>query len=223
MDHIEYLTSLCDLKGLSVVDVGAGKGHFARQLLEHGALVTGIEIDADKVALAQARMPAGACILEGRGEALPLADASQDLACFMFSFHHIPIEVHHATIAETLRVLRPVGRLHVVEPLAENCVGDPMSLVDDETFVRTRSHALMQALPEQGAFELVDTAEYSRIYAYDSFDKFVDSIVRVAPERAERVAPVRDEMERLFNEKAIIEDGRFCFDDPCRAYHFRRV
>lgn len=220
MDHIDHLASLFDLKGKKVADIGAGKGHFSKQLAEREAEVTGIEIEAGKVAAAQARMPGGARILEGRGEALPLDDASQDLLCFIFSFHHIPIDVHDAAINEAVRVLKPGGHLHFVEPLAENCAHDPMKLIDDETYVRTRSHARINALAGEGHFRLVDTRQYNRSYSYESFDAFIDSIVGVDPDRAARVPAARAEMEQLFYDKAVMDSGRYRLDDPCRAYHF---
>ncbi|MDH3740095.1 MAG: class I SAM-dependent methyltransferase [Hyphomicrobiales bacterium] len=220
MDHIDHLTALYDVKDRAVADIGAGKGHFSQQLAARGAQVTGIEIEAGKVAMAQARMPDGARVIEGRAEDLPLADGSQDLLCLIFSFHHIPVEVHDQALAEAVRVLKPGGHLHIVEPLAENCVHDPMKLIDDETYVRTRSHARINALAGEGHFKLIDSTLYNRVYSYDGFDSFIDSIIGVDPERAAKVPAARDEMEQLFYDKAIVDNGRYRMDDPCRAYHF---
>lgn len=221
MTHIEHLITLYDLNDRDAADVGAGKGHFARQLAAHGARVTGIEIEAQKVAYAQSRMPQGARILEGRGEAIPLDDASQDIVCFMFSFHHIPVEVHDQALAEATRVLRPGGRLHIVEPLPEGCINDPMKLIDDETYVQTRSHARIKALASEGHYTLLDETSYELSYHYDGFDKFVDSIVGVDPARAAKLPAVRAEMEEMFYKYAVVDDGKYQFVSPCTAYHFQ--
>ena len=165
-------------------------------------------------------MPDDARILEGRAEDLPLEDASQDLLCFIFSFHHIPVDVHDAAIAEAIRVLKHGGHLHVVEPLAENCAHDPMKLIDDETYVRTMSHARINALAAEGHFELIDKTLYNRVYSYDGYDAFINSIIGVDPDRAAKVPAAREEMEKLFYEKAVMDNGRYRMDDPCRAYHF---
>lgn len=223
MDHIEHLTSLYDLKDRIVADVGAGKGHFAKQLASCGAIVTGIEIEETKVAAAHARMTAGAKVVQGRGEDLPLETSSQDLVCFMYSFHHIPVGVHEEAIAEATRVLKPGGRLHVVEPMPESCRTEPARLIDDETYVRTRSHARIRALATEGTFELLDTKRYQLSYAYDDFDSFVASIIGVDPARAAKIPAARDEMEQLFHQYARIENGKFAFDSPCTAYHFQKV
>src|SRR5262249_40403363 len=63
--------------GRAVVDIGAGTGKFPGLLLRTGAAVTAIEPMAAMREQMQARFPA-LSILEGRAEALPLADASVD-------------------------------------------------------------------------------------------------------------------------------------------------
>ena len=88
MAHLDYLSSVYELDGKDVVDVGAGDGTFSAQLEQFGAIVTGIEIDPAKVEYARARLPDSVSMQVGRAEALPLEDNSMDLACFFFSFHH---------------------------------------------------------------------------------------------------------------------------------------
>ena len=223
MDHIEHLTSLYDVAGRTAADVGTGKGHFAKQLARCGAIVTGIEIEETKVAAANARMPEGSKVVQGRGEDLPLETASQDLVCFMYSFHHIPISVHEKALAEATRVLKPHGRLHFVEPMPESCASDPMKLIDDETHVRTCSHARIRALSTEDRFELLNTKQYQLSYAYEDFDSYISSIIGVDPERAAKLPAARDEMERLFYRYARFEDGKYGFDKPCTAYHFQMI
>ncbi|MGI9508222.1 MAG: class I SAM-dependent methyltransferase, partial [Geminicoccaceae bacterium] len=67
MNHLDHLTSLIDLDGLSVVDVGAGDGKFARAFAKRGAGVIGIEIDDDKVEVAKQTAHPDVRILLGRG------------------------------------------------------------------------------------------------------------------------------------------------------------
>ncbi|MDH3664265.1 MAG: class I SAM-dependent methyltransferase, partial [Alphaproteobacteria bacterium] len=137
MNHLDHLTSLIDLDGHSVVDVGAGNGKFARAFARRGARVTGIEIDGDKVEIAKRAEHANVRILLGRGEDLPLDDQSADLVCFMFSFHHVPLPLQDDALAEAWRVLKPGGRLHVLDPLPGGSMSDVMAPLDDETEIRT--------------------------------------------------------------------------------------
>ena len=116
MAHLEFLKSIYELPGRNIADVGAGDGTFAKQLDQEGATVTGVEIDPEKVKNAAANLPSRIEMKVGRAESLPLESNSMDLACFFFSFHHVPIDVQDRALEEVLRILEPGGRLHVVEP-----------------------------------------------------------------------------------------------------------
>jgi len=91
--------------GARVVDVGAGTGKLTRPLLATGLDVVGIEpLERMRAALAAAVGPDRA--LDGRAEALPLADASVDGAVAADAFHWFDGE---RTAAELHRVVRPGG------------------------------------------------------------------------------------------------------------------
>ena len=152
MNHMDHLTSLIDLAGISVVDVGAGDGKFARAFARRGARVTGIEIDESKVEIAKQAAHEHVRILLGRGEDLPLEDGSADLVCFMFSFHHVPDGLQEGAIAEAFRVLKPKARLHVLEPRPGGPMSEVLAPLDDETEVRTKSQARLDRLADHGAF-----------------------------------------------------------------------
>jgi ubiquinone/menaquinone biosynthesis C-methylase UbiE len=220
MRHIDYLTSICDIRGLDIVDVGAGNGAFLCELQSHGARAVGIEIDAAKVAAVQDQLVGGARMIEGRAEALPFDDRTLDVACFNFSFHHVPAGLHDASLAEVLRVLKPGGRLHVVEPLPEGSMFDVVKLVEDETRVRTQSHARMKRLENEGDFKLAACKAYTLARAFKSFEDFLLRIVAVNPARSEKLPEVKNDMERAFDDFAEHQHGNFTLYQPCIAYHF---
>ena len=70
----------------------------------------------------------GAALLQGTGEALPLADASADAVLLLRSVNHIPNLAQG--LQEAVRVLRPGGQL---------------VLVDNVCFALVRSHEQLQA------------------------------------------------------------------------------
>ena len=88
------------------VDVASGTGIATRAFAAAGCEVVGVEPDPRMLALARAE--GGPRCVQGRAEALPLADASQDLVLAAQAFHWFERD---AALREFHRVLRPGGRL----------------------------------------------------------------------------------------------------------------
>lgn len=100
--------------GMRVLDVGIGTGLTARAAAEitgDGALVTGV--DPSPGMMANARLPAGVTLVEGRAESIPLPDASFDFLSMGYALRHIGD--FSAACAEFHRVLKPGGKLCLLE------------------------------------------------------------------------------------------------------------
>lgn len=99
--------------GMQVLDVGVGTGLLAREALRIvGAEGSLVGVDPSLGMMAEARLPA-ASLLEGRAEALPQADCSVDFLCMGYALRHV--DDVDAAFAEFRRVLRPGGRLLILE------------------------------------------------------------------------------------------------------------
>jgi demethylmenaquinone methyltransferase / 2-methoxy-6-polyprenyl-1,4-benzoquinol methylase len=100
--------------GMRVADVGVGTGLVAREaatLTGDASLITGIDPSSGMMAAAQ--LPAGVTLLEGRAEAIPLADASVDFISMGYALRHIgDLE---AAFKDFHRVLKPGGKFCVLE------------------------------------------------------------------------------------------------------------
>ncbi|MEZ5932530.1 MAG: class I SAM-dependent methyltransferase [Alphaproteobacteria bacterium] len=223
MNHLDHLTSLIGLEGRLVVDVGAGDGKFARAFARRGATVIGIEIDEDKVEIARRAEHPQVRILLGRGEDLPLDDGSCDLVCFMFSFHHVPLALQDAALDEAWRVLKPAGRLHVLDPRPGGAMSQVLAPLDDETEVRTRSQARLDRLGEKGRFSLLSKVDYAIRYAVPDFESYLARTVAVDPRRAEKLPQVRAEMEAAFERFSRRTEDGIVLEEPCVAYHFEKI
>jgi demethylmenaquinone methyltransferase / 2-methoxy-6-polyprenyl-1,4-benzoquinol methylase len=100
--------------GMTVIDVGTGTGLLASaaaQIVGDPTHITGV--DPSPGMLENARVPAGVRLLNGSAEKIPLADDCADFACMGYALRHIGDLA--AAAAEFYRVLRPGGRLCVLE------------------------------------------------------------------------------------------------------------
>jgi SAM-dependent methyltransferase len=92
------------------VDLAAGTGLFTRALLGRAARVVAVEPDARMREVLARRSP-GLDVREGRGEAMPLPDASADAVFVSTAWHWLD---QSRAVPEIARVLRPGGRLGVI-------------------------------------------------------------------------------------------------------------
>jgi len=116
--HVQLILNYFgDLSGRRVLDLGCGKGRFARVLAErHPAskLISGVDIST--AMLAFVRPPLAACA--ATMTALPLADAAFDCVYATESLEHA-VDIEKA-VAEMCRVLKPGGRLVIIDKNAEH-------------------------------------------------------------------------------------------------------
>ncbi len=106
--------------GHRVLDIGCGTGTLAVRIKREHPDVGIIGIDPDPQALARARRKAakaGVSIQfdQGFGDELPYREASFDRVISSFMFHHLPAEEKLKTLSAIRRVLKPGGRLHMVD------------------------------------------------------------------------------------------------------------
>ena len=105
------------LPPLEVVDIGCGEGYLALEMARWARRVVGIDRSADVLerarALAARRHIRNVTWKKGDLIRLPLRDRSVDVALFSQSLHHTDDTA--GAIAEAARVLRPGGRLLILD------------------------------------------------------------------------------------------------------------
>jgi demethylmenaquinone methyltransferase / 2-methoxy-6-polyprenyl-1,4-benzoquinol methylase len=102
--------------GMKLLDVASGTGLMIKAALELGldpAQVTGVDPSRGMLAQNRGRNPATVRLLEGKGENLPCADSTFDFVSMGYALRHV--EDLHKLFAEFRRVLRPGGRLLILE------------------------------------------------------------------------------------------------------------
>lgn len=100
--------------GMTVLDVATGTGLVAREAARlTGEAGTVIGLDPSAGMLAEARRALGNPLLQARAESIPLPEGSVDFISMGYALRHVADLP--ATFREFLRVLRPGGRLLLLE------------------------------------------------------------------------------------------------------------
>jgi demethylmenaquinone methyltransferase/2-methoxy-6-polyprenyl-1,4-benzoquinol methylase len=99
--------------GQRVLDVATGTGLVASELARRGADVVGLDQSEQMLAQARERLGDRVTFVHGEAERLPFADAEFDALTFTYLLRYV--DDRAATMRELARVVRPGGRIGMVE------------------------------------------------------------------------------------------------------------
>ncbi len=215
--HREVIEESLALGGARVADIGCGDGALTRLMTRLGARVSGIEPSEAQLARARAAGPAGDEVyLQGVAEALPLPDASLDVAMFFNSLHHVAAEHMARALAEAARALVPGGRLCVIEPLAEGPHFQANRIIEDETGVRDQAYGALRAACEGPDFEADREFSYLTEVRYRDFEAFRAGMIAVDERRRAKVEAAAAKLRTAFEKYAEPHNEKFTLDQPIR-------
>ena len=110
-----------DQRKLRLLDIGCGTGRFLDFVKQTWPRLQTIGLDMSEVYLKHAQRHlkrwTRTGFVAGKAEAIPLPDNSQDAVTNTFLFHELPPKVRRITIRECARVLKPGGRLVILDSL----------------------------------------------------------------------------------------------------------
>jgi ubiquinone/menaquinone biosynthesis C-methylase UbiE len=137
--------------GHRVLEIGCGTGNLAIRAKKAHPPIDMVGSDPDPLALKRAQRKAdrlsGIRFERGYAQRLPYADGEFDRVLSSMMLHHLDHDAKTAAANEVFRVLRPGGRLHLVDMGGDMTVDDGLSA----RFVLHRPHAhgnLGDAIPE---------------------------------------------------------------------------
>jgi 2-polyprenyl-6-hydroxyphenyl methylase/3-demethylubiquinone-9 3-methyltransferase len=102
--------ALGSVRGLHILDLGCGKGRFARVLQARGARVVGIDLSSAMLAEA-----IGLNRVRATARRLPFPDQSFDAIIAVEVFEHLHHRLRGSVLREAQRVLRPEGIFAIVD------------------------------------------------------------------------------------------------------------
>jgi len=133
------------------LDVGTGAGAFAIALAPLVREVVGVDIVPELLEEGRKRAPGNVEFLEADATALPFEPGSFDIVATARTLHHVPRP--ELVLAEAVRVLRPGGKLLVVDQLASV---DPIAAIELNRFERARDPSTTRVLADVDLRSLFD-------------------------------------------------------------------
>lgn len=174
---------LGDIRGLRVADMGSGGGEVTRRLARLGADVTGVEPQAAALETALGA-GGGASYVRAGAEATGLPGEAFDLVVFSKSLHHCPDM--DAALAEARRILRPGGRIAVLEPVSPDPFWPVIRHIEDETEAHRRAIAAMERLAATTDLRPVARLEFATRMRNEGLDQLIARLLAVDPGRSLR-------------------------------------
>ena len=217
-DEVTFFAEQVPLQRPRVVELGCGKGDFARALLQRGlaASVTAFEVDrAQQAANLAAPAAPGLRFEAGGAEAIALRDACCDVVVMLKSLHHVPLPQLDRALQEIARVLVPGGWLYVSEPVYAGDFNDLVKRFHDEGEVRAAAHAALQRAAADGVLRWEREIVFDTPLFFRDFDDFERRIIG-ATHTEHRLEP-----NLLAEVRACFE--RFVTDDGARFVRQMRV
>ncbi|MEO3856879.1 class I SAM-dependent methyltransferase [Acrocarpospora sp. B8E8] len=156
--------------GDAVLDVGCGTGYLTRIIAPvtgPDGHVTGVDPSPQMIEYARRRAPGNSTYIVGKGESLDLPDASTDVVISTLAIHHMPAAARATAIGEMFRVLRPGGRLLIVEfrPPTGRLTSRLVGALTSPAMRHNLRDLLGELIPEAG-FRIEREGDLKRLFYY---------------------------------------------------------
>ena len=219
----QIIERVLELDGRRLLELGCGRADLTRQLAlgGPGRRVTALEVD--EIQHAKNLLLGGLPNVEFRlagAEAIPLPDASVDVAFMFKSLHHVPVESMGEGLREIARVLKPGAYAYVSEPIFAGAFNDILRLFHDEQRVRAAAFAAIAEAVDCGLFESADEIFFKAPVHFPDFEAFERQIIGVTHTRHVLSDAIYAEVRQRFMAHVGADGARF--ESPMRVNLLRK-
>ncbi len=117
-----------DQRQLRLLDLGCGTGRLLDFVKQAWPRLHTVGLDMSDAYIRHAKRHLRWCsrttLIVGKAEAIPLPDSSQDAVTSIYLFHELPPKVRRTVLRECARVLKPGGRLILLDSLQRDDLPD---------------------------------------------------------------------------------------------------
>jgi len=169
--EIRKLEAFGVFDGLRILEIGCGDGRVTATLAGRAGVLAAVDPGEDALRQAADRID-GAVFVAASGEQLPFPDRSFDTLLFTLSLHH---QDSRLALQEAGRVVRPDGRILVMEPAVDGEVQLLFHCFRDETpeleaaqaAIAASGLSVVEAMQFETDWEFPDKYAFSRyLFAY---------------------------------------------------------
>ena len=134
LPHLREVFAGRDQRNLKLLDIGCGTGRFLDLVKQVWPRLPSLGLDLSEPYIKYAKRDLSRWsrinFVVGNAEAIPAPDAFYDAVTSIFMFHELPPKVRRIIFAECARVLKPGGRLVLVDSLQSGDQPDYEGLFD---------------------------------------------------------------------------------------------
>lgn len=194
-----------------ILEVGCGDGRLTASMMDASDRLVGLDPDRGSMEKARPLSGDGVMLVLGSGESVPFAADIFDIVVFSLSLHHQdPVRA----LEEARRVLKPGGRILVLEPVEHSLMTMLFSLIHDESEEYEKAEVAIRA---SGLREVRSHSLRTR-WVFEDFDEMSGYLFgyfgfEVQPEKEKAMADLLG--ERCTQRPLLIEDiTRFWLLEP---------
>jgi ubiquinone/menaquinone biosynthesis C-methylase UbiE len=187
----------------TIIDVGCGTGDLVRWFASQNLNVTGIDVEEMLVKAKSFPKVNNEAYLIGIGQQLPFEDNFADVKTYIASFHHIPSHLMKQALNECYRVLKPQGKMILIEPVSlKNSYYEIIKLVEDEAEIQNYAYNVLVKSNEVNLKLLKEETFYLE-RSFQDYINLLNVFVDSDNERKEITEKARKKTQQLCEKSGI--------------------